>query len=1022
MRSKFKWIFTLLLAFSIQFSFAQEKTITGTITEGGQPLPGVSVVIKGTTTGTQTDFDGKYSIKAKTGDVLEYTFLGMKTKSVTVGSSSVMNQTMEEDSTILNEVVVEGYRTTTKATSTIAQQTVQAVTIENRPNANILNTLQGQLAGVNITASTGQPGAKSSVVIRGIGTINGNTDPLYVIDGFPTNADNFRSLNPNDVESVTVLKDAAAISQYGNRASNGVIIITTKRPQLGEAKSSFRYSSNYGAAFLQNPKYDYANTKQTLQIERAFGTGQGANLTDEEINAFTTDTDWVDVFFRPATTVNHNISFETSSENMSSFTSLGYISQDGILDSTGLQRFNFRNNIGGKTSNGKFTYQVATGVGYSKNNEATNLGEGAVNRNFVLGAFLSLPYYSPDEYEGSAWTLDLFNNTPGLQATPFMLIDKLKTYEQLAEETRIDVATDFAYKVGEDFTVRTRINGLLLENRFFQAEFPNSFNALLFSTTQGVSSLEGGDFNGFEDINNRREFNFNNLYQLAYDKQIGKHTFNASLNYEYNYRTVNTDNQRQRGLDPIFFVPNTGAGYVADVQTNDFYGPVASASRLRNDLLSYFALADYDFNSKYGLSGTFRRDGTSRFADDYRWGNFWSVGARWNIDKEAFMADATFIDQLKLRASIGTTGNERIVNGTVFAGVIPPAFIDSFSLTNNTYNGGQGFGFNFGYPEAQWEVTEQYNIGLDFDMFKRLRGTVDFYNRKTVDLYIDIPTTAGFGTPTLRGNSTADVTNRGVELNLAYDLIKKADMFLSLRLNGSWNENTVDGIVANNGQIITTDTAGYTFITQNGGSIFEPYVYKYLGVNPANGNLLFEDASGNPTENPISLDRKATGKNFVPVYQGGFGFDFEYKGFFASSTFTYVLDVWRFDTDEENLYDVGNIGQFRNGVELLNAWTPTNTNTNVPSLTATNLPATGDSDRFLRDASYLRLRNAQIGYRVPMEYLSKTFINSLAFTFQGENIFTVTKWKGFDAESTRTSDFYQYPTPRIFTFGVDIKF
>ena len=307
-------------------------------------------------------------------------------------------------------------------------------------------------------------------------------------------------------------------------------------------------------------------------------------------------------------------------------------------------------------------------------------------------------------------------------------------------------------------------------------------------------------------------------------------------------------------------------------------------------------------------------------------------------------------------------------------------------------------------------------------MFKRLRGTVDFYNKKTIDLFIDIPTSGAFGTPTLRGNSDADVTNRGLELNLAYDLIQKEDVLLTLRFNGSYNKNTVDGIVTNNGQIINTDTAGYTFITQNGGSIFEPYVYKYLGVNPDNGNLLFEDASGNPTETPTSLDRKATGKNFVPVYQGGFGFDFQYKGFFAASTFTYVLDAYRFDTDEENLFDIGNIGQFRNSRQMLNAWTSTNTITDVPSLDATNLPATGDSDRFLRDASYLRLRNAQVGYRVPAKLLRGTFINSLAFTLQGENLFTVTKWKGFDAESNRTSDFYQYPTPKIYTFGVDIKF
>ena len=1005
----------------MQFSFAQEKIVTGVVSDKTGSLPGANVVVKGTKRTAQADLDGKYSIQVKAGEVLVFSYTGYNSSSVTVGAGNVYSVTLS-DGINLDEVVIGTYRTITKASSVIAQQTVDAKTIENRPNANVINTLQGQLAGVNITGSTGQPGAKSSVVIRGFGTINGNADPLYVIDGFPTNADNFRSINPNDIESISVLKDAAATSQYGNRASNGVILITTKRPVLGQGKSSFRYSSNYGTAVLQTPKYKYANSKETLRIERAFGNGRGVGLTDAEIDATTVDTDWVDYFFKPATTVNHNLSFETSSDNMSSFTSIGYTKQDGILNTTGLQRFNFRNNTGGKSTDGKFTYQIASGLGYSKNNEATTLGEGAINRNYVLGAFLSLPYYSPDEYEGSAWTLDLFNSTPGLEATPFMLVDKLKTYKNLTEEIRADVATDFAYKASKNITFRTRLNALFLHTRFMQAEFPNSFNALLFSSTPGVSSLEGGNFNGFEDINNRREFNYNNLYQVEYNKTLGKHKFNASLNYEYNFSNFTANNVRQRGLDPIFFVPNTGAGYIADSGANDFFGPQASASSLRNDLLSYFALADYDFNSKLGLSATFRRDGTSRFDKDYRWGNFWSVGGRWNLDKETFIQNLSFVDMLKFRASIGSTGNQRISNGTIFAGITPPAFVDSYSLTNNTYNGGQGYAFNFGYPKAQWEVTNQYNVGLDFDLFKKLRGTFDFYNRKTVDLFIDIPTTAAFGTSGLRGNSDADVTNKGVELNLAYDLIKKNDITLTLRANGSYNNNTVDGIVTNNGKIINTDSAGYTFITQNGGTIFEPFVYKYLGVNPVNGNLLFEDVNGNSTENPSSADRKATGKNFVPVYQGGFGFDFDYKGFYASTTFTFVLDVWRFDTDEENLYDVGNIGQFRNGSDMLNAWTPTNTNTNVPSLTATNLPQTGDSDRFLRDASYLRLRNSQVGYRFPSKYLKNTFINSLSLNLQAENLFTISKWKGFDPESTRTSDFYQYPTPRIFTFGIDIKF
>lgn len=1017
MRSKFKWIFTLLVAFTMQFSFAQDKTVTGIVSDELGPAIGATVTVKGTKNVVATDFDGKYSISAKSGDVLEFSYLGMK-QTVTVGTANSYNVTLK--SVELKDVVVQGYRTVTKKSAVTSVATVDSKTIENRPNANAVNTIQGQLAGVNIATGTGQPGAKSTVIIRGVGSISGTSDPLYVIDGFPTTSDNFRTINSNDIESMTVLKDAAAVAEYGNRGSNGVIVVKTKQGKFGEAKTSFRYSSQFGVGYLQNPRYKYSNAKQLLKIEQNFGAGIGASLTDAEIAAWDVNTDWVDYFFRPTTSTSHNLNIETSNSNFSSFTSLGYFDQDGILESTGLKRFTLRNNVNGKSANNKFKYQVNTAFGYSKNNEATNLGSGAINRNYVTGAFLGAPYISPDEWQGSASAFDFYNNTPGLLATPIMLIDKLKTYENLTEESRFDVATDFSYEVIKDLTLRTRINGQLLENRFFQAEFPNSFNALLFSNTVGVSSLDGGAFNGFEDINQRREFYFNNLWQINYKKEIGRHTFNLNANMEYNHSRLNVDNQRQRGLVDGVFVPNTGAGYVADQGTNDLYGPTHSASQLRNDLISYFGSVDYDFDKKYGVVASLRRDGTSRFIEDKQWGTFWSVGGRWNVDEESFMDNVSFINLLKLRTSYGTTGNQRIVDGTAFAGINPPAFADIYSVTNNTYNGGQGAGISFGFPALQWETTTQWNVGADFEMFNgRLRGVFDYYNKETSDLFLSNPVTPSSGTTSLTRNTDVLITNSGIELNLAYDLLKTDDMKLTVKANGSMNKNEVSNYNLNNGQLF--DSTGL-FVSQNGGQILEPYVYHYIGVNPVNGNLLFEDANGNPTENPVQADRKAAGVNYLPVYQGGFGFDFDYKGFFASALFTYAFDVERFDYDLESLYDTGSIGQFVVSPDMLNAWTPTNTNTNVPALNATNLGLDDLSDRFLVDASYIRVRNIQVGYNIPQRFLDKSFIKSMSLTLQGENLYNFTKWKGFDPESNRREDYASYPTPRLFTFGVDIKF
>ena len=1020
MRSKFKWIFTLLLALSMQFSFAQEKTVTGVVSDNSGPLPGANIVVKGTTRSTQTDFDGKYSIKAKQGEVLLISFTGYIDSTIPVGAANSYNVSLKGQSVVLDEVVVQGYREVSRKTAVTAQARVSSKTIENRPNASVINTLQGQLAGVNITSSTGQPGAKSTVVIRGLGTFNGNSDPLYVIDGFPSNSDNFRSINPNDIASVDVLKDAAAISEYGSRGSNGVIVIKTRKAKFGESKTTFRYSTQYGVSDLQKTKYSYATSKQLLRIERDYGSGFGAvnpatgdPFTDAEIAAFNIQTNWVDYFFRQGTSTTNNFSIENNSKTLNSFTSVSYFNQEGVLLTTGLKRFTVRNNITGMSPDEKLKYSVNTSFGHSKNNEATNLGGGAINRNYVLGAYISAPYISPDQYTGSQDVYDLYQSDGTLLYTPLFLIDKLNTYTNLTEETRIDVTTEVSYDLTKSFTARVRTGAELLSTRFNQAEYPISFNALLFAPADGIS--------GFEDINQRREFLFNNLWQLEYNKTIGKHTFNLTGSAEYNHSRLNVNNFRQRGLDPLTFVPNTGAGYVGDTAANDFHVPRITASQLRVDLISYFASFDYDYNKKYGVVASYRRDGASRF-DKSKYGNFWSLGGRWNIDEESFMKSVDAVKVLKLRGSIGTVGNQRITDGSIYAGVNPPAFTDIYSNANNVYNGGQGYDISFGYPDLRWETTRQYNIGLDFEFLKdsRIRGSFDYYDRKTIDLFITNPLSPSTGTTGISINSDASVTNKGYELSLAFDLIKNSNLSLTIRGNGSFNKNTVDGIKSNNGVILEGTQPSY--ITQNGGSIQEAYVYHYLGVNPVDGELLFEDINGNPTENPTADDRRATGKTNVPRYQGGFGFDLDYKGFFLSTTFTWAAEVWRFDADLENLYDPDNIGTFNVTGDLANAWTPTNTSATIPSWTAANRGSDDDSDRFLRDASYIRLRNIQLGYKFPKKFIDKTFFTDVAITLQGENLVNFTKWQGFDPESDRNLDVYQYPTPKQVTLGLDLKF
>jgi TonB-linked SusC/RagA family outer membrane protein len=999
----------------MQFSFAQQKTVTGTVTSDGAKLPGATVSIAGTQQGTQTDENGKFSIKAAQGDVLEVSFLGKDTKQATVGAGNVVNVVLATSNNVIDTVVIEGYKTTTKATTNIASTTVSSKTIENRPNASFINTLQGQVAGLNIATGNGQPGSKGTVIIRGVGTINGTSDPLYVIDGFPTNSDNFRSVNPNDIESLTVLKDAAATSVYGNRGANGVIVVKTKKGSMGDSKTIFRYSTNTGIVQLQQSKYNFANSQEQLNIQQAYTGGVSINAATGLPYTADVNTDWVDYFFRPARTTMHDFNVQTNGKNLNSYTSVGYLDNEGVLITTGLKRFNLRNNISAKSSNGKFTLDTNFGAGFTKNNDQVNVGTGAINRNMVLGATLSLPFISPDEYISSQNAFNLYNNSPDLSYTPLFLIDKISKFQNLTEESRFNANVDLSYKLAKNLKFISRSGGELISTRNLQAEHPESFNDFLFRGTNA--------FGGYEENAYGRTFSFNQYYGLSYDFNLNeKNSLNAMLHAEYNFSQFNGNSIRQRGLDPRYWVFGAGTGYVGDLGTDDVYVPQISTSKAKKSLISYFATLDYDYDKKFGVSASVRRDGSVRFAPGDKWGTFGSVAGRWNISNMSFMENQDLFQVLKLRVSYGTTGNDRIVGGSQFNGISPRLFANtsgSSSSVANTYNGQAVNFINFGYPNLLWEETKTANIGLDFEMLKRrLRGNIDVYNKVTEQLFNSEQIAPYTGSTALSLNSDIEVANTGVELNLAVDVIKNENFTLTLRGNGAYNKNEVSNVNREGGKIINGNT-----VIQNGHQVNEFYTYPYLGVNPANGNLLFQNNSGQATEVPlVDKDRKATGKTFVPVYVGGFGFDMDYKGFFMSSNFSYAQKVYRFDFDMEGLYDITQSGQFVVSSDLLNAWTPTNTNTNIPSYKATNVGSQDNSDRFLKDASYVRLRYFQVGYKFPKRLLKETFLTDISIYAQGENLFTFSKWDGFDPESDRAADQAQYPTPRIYTFGIDLKF
>ena len=1011
MKTKFSGILTLFLAFVVQISFAQEKTISGVVSDdNGLPLPSATVLVVGTSNGTSTDFDGNYSIKAQSGDKLQFSYVGYANKEVTVGTSKTISVSLALDNS-LDEVVIEAFRTTSKQTSNVAAQTITAETIDTRPNASLAQTLQGQVAGLNITTNNGQPGGNSTINLRGINSIGGNSEPLFIIDGIPVDEDNFRSLNPNEIANVSVLKDAGATAIYGNRGANGVVIIKTKRGSY-ESGLEVKYTGISGFSYLQNHDYNLNNSLEQLRLEQRFGNGLGSTLSELELTtrAAQSNTDWRDVFFSSASTQAHTLSLSSGSKNMTSFTSFGYNETDGVLkDASDLKRFNFRSNINGKSNNERFTYGTSLSLNYSESNEANAVGTGGINRNFILGANQAVPYISPFSYQfGNGANIPVvFENTP------LFLLDVRDQFVNRDDEIKVLASFTGNYKITDKLSINTTFGGDFTDEQLLNAEAPNSFNAQLFAEP-------GNETPGNQFQRSRRTIalNYNNV--LTYKNTFAeKHSVEASVGTEYFRAHLREFSFDANGLNPATFFPGDGSAFIDDNATNDFFIDEANANVLNAGLFSYFGFVDYDYDKRFGFSGTLRRDASYRFSDSNRWGTFWSVAGRWNISNESFMDNVSFVDDLKLRGSYGETGNQRIVDAVgQLAPFSSPDLTRDLFVVGNSYGGNVGSSVGqLGNNDLKWETVVQANIGIDFSLFNsRLRGAVDFYDKTTEDLFISTPIAASINSPFTTINANAgELSNKGYEVELQYTAIRaKEEGDLKLNLRGVLGYNKIE--ITDLGE-----TGDVPFGNRVGGVLGEIYAAPYVGVNPANGNLLFLDIDNNLTENITANDQRATGKNSIPDYQGRLGLDVDYKNFFFTASFNYVLGTDRFDNDYESFLDPGSIGQFRHSRDLAAAWTQPGDITNIPSLTASNLTQGGTlSDRFVRNSDYLRLRFVQVGYSFPKQYLEQVGLNQLRLFAGGENLVTFTEWRGFDAEGFNVSN--GYPTPRTFTLGLEIGF
>ncbi|WP_272149899.1 SusC/RagA family TonB-linked outer membrane protein [Tenacibaculum aiptasiae] len=1054
MRTKFNGILTLLLVLFVQISFAQEKTVSGTVADESGPLPGVTVIKKGTTQGTETDFEGNYAIKVKTGEVLVFSFVGMKTVEKTVGASNQINITMETDN-LLDEVVVVAYGTQKREAITGSVQVVDTELIENQQVTSPLRALQGSVAGVNLLTSGGQPGSNPTINIRGIGSLSSGTAPLIVLDGAPYSG-NLNAISQDQIASISVLKDASSASLYGSRAANGVILITTKRGKRNTA-AKVTVRSQYG---ISNPAvgiHDLVNqedylklTWQAIRNNNQYGLGQSAtdaanNATNQLIptlgyNPFSTanpidnngnlvagsqllwDTKWEDVILRDnVSRINHSLSVTGGSDNTNYSFSLDYLNEEGPVIISDFERISTRAAIDTDVNDWLKT-GITTGFSRSSsNNPDQTSGSTTQAISYIYNNSSIYPIYVRDangqlilDSDGNRiYDLGNGNGRPVGQSVnsirPGINGENILASLELGSEKRIRTSfTGSAYaevSFLDKFKLRSTMN---YESFMFDS---HSFDDDLIGAASNVGGRVSKTRNVTSALNFVEALNYSDSYFG------GTHKLSFDAIYEVNYQYTDTFRASSTG-----FLPGQeefGSGTVAES-----FGGLRAEQRIA----SILGRLSYSINDKYFIDASYRQDDTSQFSKAFRTGDFFSVGASWSIHKENFLSNVEWINNLRIRGSYGELGNINLPGGffptsALFSGA------NFGNITLSPVEGNASFlpGSTLIDPNLTWETTATSNFGLDFGLFNNnFTGSVEYFKRNSIDLVQDITTTASTGAPNLRTNA-GDLENRGWEVTLNGNIFNKEDFQWSVGGNFTFLENELKKL---NPFFDRRINGSKLWIP--GSSIQEFYIREWAGVDPATGDALWYqdqlDANGNVTGRTTTnvyddATRYQTGKNSIPDIQGGFNTSLRYKNFDLSLLFNYSFGGWLLDTDYSGL-----IASFANAggsahPDNFKAWQQPGDITDFPRLTTANNSFNNRSTRFLFKNDYIRLKNITFGYNLPSDILNNVGLSKVRLYLLGENMFTWQSHKGIDPEQAFNGlTANRSPLQKTITFGTLIEF
>lgn len=1104
-----KLVLSLIAVLSVSLmAFAQNAQVSGTVTDAnGAPVVGATVMVDGTNQGTTTNADGRFEVSAPANGTLTVSFIGFETQQVAIAGKTNVTVSLAEDTHAIDDVIVVAFGTAKKEAFTGSAKVIKADDIVKTQSSNVSDALVGKVAGVQFSSASGRLGAGQSIMVRGLGSINAGTSPLYVVDGVPYEGD-INNLNSADIESMTVLKDAASNALYGARGANGVIMITTKKAKVGEAKVTFEGKWGMNTKALQNydvvdeagefyeyhhkalynyyrtangavdadenfvwngdlaAAYNFANNRLTSELAggvsyNVFAVPEGQNLigSNGKLNPNATEgrlvhyngqdywvqpDNWLDEIYNEATfRQEYNVNVAGATDRSNFYASMGYLDNTGIIDGSDMERITARLRADYQAKDwlkvgGNFSY-----THFVWNNGFSNEGASDGGNAFATALRMApiYPLYVRDG-EGNIMIdehgFKVYDTGDGRNAgMKRRQGGQDNDLQNLTLNKNISEGNAFSANGFADFKLyeglKLTVNGSVTLDETRATELMNPYYGQ-FATSGGVL---------YKGHSRMIAYNYQQL--LNYTKSFGKHNVDVLLGHEnYIYESYGIGATKSGMFSPNYLELN---GMVTDMSSSS-----SSKSEYNNE--GYFSRVQYDFDERVYVSGSYRRDASSRFHPDNRWGDFWSVGAAWIMSKESWF-DVDWLNMLKVKASYGSQGNDNI--GSFY-------YVDYYSIENDGNGGVTNVLARKGNKDITWETNANLNVGVEFGVLNdRITGSIDFFNRKTTDMLFSLSVPAEAGYSSIMTN-IGDISNRGFEIELSADIIRKKDLVWSVNLNATHYKNEVTKLPDQYKDTPTADGKhmgrinGSRFLAE-GMSYYTWYLPSFAGVDPntgketwyvyneyetdvqakdpETGELLFNEDGSKVFETELrrevtdvyseaSTNGKELQGDGLPDLYGGFGTSLTWKGLDFSAQFTYQLGGLAYDNGYA-IYMSSPTGTSDGSPyhrDLLNAWTPENTDTNVPRFVYGDTYTAASSDRFLTDASYLNIQNITIGYTLPKKLTQKFLVDRLRVFVSCDNVWYWSKRQGLDPRQSvggSTNPYYHAPV-RTFTGGVSVTF